>query len=111
MNAELCRNICQLKDSSLLNHELSDLADWLVKYVPEQLLYGCEFWSSHIQYTPNQDPKLQHLVETFVHEHVFHWLEVMSLKGETANAMLGLRTLQKWIPVSHADQIIPGSCS
>src|SRR6266487_2859381 len=72
MTTNLHYNICQLEDSSVLNHELPNLAERLLKYVPEQLLYSCRFWPAHIQYTPNQNPEVQCLVETFVHEHIFH---------------------------------------
>jgi hypothetical protein len=100
MNSKLHMNICGLTDETVLNSEVSDLASRLREHVPEELAYSCEFWAEHLEHAPNQDPELLPLWHKFCEMHILHWLEVMSLKGESRNAMMTIRNMQKWVPVS-----------
>jgi hypothetical protein len=99
MNRGLDRNMCQLEDLCVLNREIPDLPVRLLNYVPQQLMYSCKFWPAHVQSASNQNPELTSLVKMFVHEHIFHWLEVMSLRGEVADALRGLQRVQDWMQV------------
>jgi len=89
-----------LSDQTVLNSEVSDLASRLGEYVPEELAYSCEFWCAHLKQAPNQDPTLLPLWHEFCNTHILHWLEVMSLKAETKNAIMAVRSIEKWLPVS-----------
>jgi hypothetical protein len=100
MNGKLRTNICRLTDQTVLNSDISDLASRLGEHVPEELAYSCEFWSEHLEHAPNQDPEVLPLWHEFCETHVLHWLEVMSLKAQTRNAMTAVRNIQKWLPVS-----------
>jgi hypothetical protein len=102
MNSKLRTNICRLTDQTVLNSEVPDLASRLGEHVPEELAYSCEFWSEHLEKTPNQDPELLPVWHEFCETHILHWLEVMSLKRETRNAMMAVRNIEKWITVSIA---------
>jgi hypothetical protein len=101
MNSSLRTDICGLEDQSILNNEIPDLAKRLGDCVPEELSYSCQFFVEHLRQTSNQDPDLGLLLHKFIHEHVFHWLEVMSLKGEASKAILAIREIQKWLSVSN----------
>jgi hypothetical protein len=100
MNGRLRTNICRVTDQIVLNDEISDLASRLEKYIPEDLAYSCESWSDHLKRPWNQDPEVPTLLREFCERHVLHWLEVMSLKAETRNAIMAVRSIQKWLPVS-----------
>jgi hypothetical protein len=101
MNSNLRTDICGLEDQSVFNHEIPDLANRLGDCVPEELSYSCQFFIEHLIQTSNQDPDLGLLLRTFIHEHIFHWLEVMSLMGEARKAILAIQEIQKWLSVSN----------
>jgi hypothetical protein len=100
MNSRLRTNICRWTDQTVLNSDVPDLDSRLGEHVPEELGYSCEFWSEHLERAPNQDPDLLPLWHQFCDTHILHWLEVMSLKTQTRNAMMAVRNIQKWLPVS-----------
>jgi hypothetical protein len=100
MNSKLRMNICWLTDETVLNSEVSDLASRLREHVPEDLAYSCEFWPEHLEHAPNDDPELLLPWHEFCDMHILHWLEVMSLKAKSRNAMRAIRNIQKWIRVS-----------
>jgi hypothetical protein len=68
--------------------------------MPEDLAYSCESWSDHLGRPWNQDPEILPLLHAFCETHILHWLEVMSLKAETRNAIMAVRNIRKWLPVS-----------
>jgi hypothetical protein len=99
LNGQLRVNICRLIDQTVLNHEISDLSSHLHRHVSEGLAYSCQFWSDHLEGTSNQDPELLPLLHEFCDQHILHWLEVMSLKAETRNAIMAVQNIQRWLPV------------
>jgi hypothetical protein len=100
MNGKLRTNICRVTDQTVLNDEIPDLASRLDSYILEDLAYSCESWSDHLQRPWNRDPEILPLLNEFCETHVLHWLEVMSLRAETRNAIMAVRNIQKWLPVS-----------
>jgi hypothetical protein len=100
MNGKLRTNICRVTVQTVLNDQIPDLASRIDQYIPEDLAYSCESWSDHIQRPWNHDPELLPLLDEFCKMHVLHWLEAMSLKAETGNAMVAVGNIQKWLPVS-----------
>ena len=105
INAKLHANMCKLTDMSKLNDEISDLASRLHEYVAEDVLYSCQHWAEHIGQVSNQDPQILSVLRKFCNEHVLHWLEVMSLKGQGRNAAGVMRRIQKWLLVSKTEDV------
>jgi hypothetical protein len=99
MNAKLRANICRLTDPTTLNEEIRNLQPLVAEFVSEDLLYSCRYWSEHVRQASDRDLLLS-LLPDFLNHHVLHWLEVMSLIGETRDAILAIRHIQAWLPVS-----------
>jgi hypothetical protein len=82
LNKLLRFDICDIKDASLFNHELSDLPSRLNKHVSAALRYSCKYGLTHL---------LEHIrvagsqaevplgLDEFCHQHLLHWIEVLSL--------------------------------
>jgi hypothetical protein len=89
MNKHLCFDICDIKDASLFNNEVSDLPSRLNKRVPAALRYSCTYWPSHLLvYIQVAGPESQVALgmTTFCEQHLLHWVEVLSLT-EDMNAV------------------------
>jgi hypothetical protein len=75
-------DMCDIKDASLFNHEVSDLPNRLSKYVPAALRYSCRYWPSHllehIQAAGSQ-AQVPLGLAAFCEQHLLHWIEVLSL--------------------------------
>ena len=92
MNQNLKYDICGLGDPSV---RIS--ASFLVKHVPEALIYACKFWSSHILNSGQHDPAFMVSFRQFLCEHFLHWTEVMSILGLLDFAGRSLRDLSRWL--------------
>jgi hypothetical protein len=79
MNESLRYNICELSDPDVPNAEVFDLEMRLSEHVPDALRYACCFWMSHLVESGPPDRELGEELATFYREHLFHWLEVLSL--------------------------------
>jgi hypothetical protein len=94
MNHLLRYDICDIRDPSLLNFEIADLKDRLNQSISASLRYACRFWVTHwlehIRAVGSQ-PKVPDALEQFCSEHLFHWIEVLSLTGD-------LYSLQRAMP-------------
>jgi hypothetical protein len=85
LNKHLRFNICDIKDASLFNHEVSNLLTRLNQCIPAALRYSCRYWPSHllnhIQAAGSQSQVPSGLA-SFCEEHLLHWIEVLSLTGD-----------------------------
>jgi hypothetical protein len=89
LNKHLRFDICNIKDASLFNQEVSDLPIRLNKHVSAALRYSCKYGLTHL---------LEHLracssqaqvplgLAVFCDQHLLHWIEVLSLT-EDMNAV------------------------
>jgi hypothetical protein len=83
----------------LFNDDIPDLELHLMKFAPEHLSYGCLFWSEHIKLSLNENTELLDLLCEFCYDHMIHWMEVMSLKGEAQNLILAIQSIIEWLLV------------
>jgi hypothetical protein len=84
LNRCLRQNICDLHYPSLFNDEIADLAIRLRRYVTAALRYSCRFWITHwLEHIRAAGPWAQvpDGLDGFCAEHLFHWIEVLSLTG------------------------------
>ena len=99
MQTGLCFNICRLETSYVRNIDVPDLASRIEKFIPTHLSYSCRFWADHLQYTI-VDIGLINSAHEFMHTHLLHWLEVLSLINEANIAPQALIWVQKSFAVS-----------
>jgi hypothetical protein len=105
MNRLLRYDMCHIGDPSLLNAEVADLKDRLIRYISASLHYSCRFWVTHwlehIRAAGSQS-KVPSAMEEFCSEHLFHWIEVLSLTGDLHSLQQVMPELISAIKVSYS---------
>ncbi|TDL19736.1 hypothetical protein BD410DRAFT_403326 [Rickenella mellea] len=95
----LKRDICDIKDPSLLNSEIHDLPTRIATHIPTHLQYACHHWAYHLASSTISDPLL-YLVKEFSTKYLLYWVEVCSLLGDLRNALLSLNTAKQALSVT-----------
>ena len=103
---ELRRDICGIRDPSLLNIEVPDLHTHMAKAIPSYLRYACRHWSTHLSSGDLLDEVLNALLE-FAEQWLLYWVEACSLLGILRDAISALNESQLRLAVSHS--LIPWS--
>ena len=98
---KLRRDICDIRDPSLLNIEVPDLASRIVKAIPLYLQYACHHWSTHLSNGELSDKVLDGLQE-FAENWLLYWVEACSLLGILRDAISALNESQRKLTVSHS---------
>jgi hypothetical protein len=104
-NKGLYGDICQIRDPTVMNRDVYDLRERLDHFVPESLRYACVHWTSHVVSAPVTSPLIKELKE-FCKNHIFHWIEVLSLLGNLSAAVYGLRGVLDWCRVSPRQPVV-----
>jgi hypothetical protein len=89
----LRRDICGIKNPSILNTEVDDLPSRIASHIPPHLQYACRHWAWHLTNGMASDILLN-LVEEFCSKYLLYWVEVCSLLGELRSALLALDAAQ-----------------
>jgi hypothetical protein len=66
--------------------------------LPEDLSYACLFWIEHICTISDDDLIVTHL-DRFLHRHLLHWLEAMSILRRSRDTITLLDSLLGWVKV------------
>ncbi|KAJ7130432.1 hypothetical protein C8R44DRAFT_613947 [Mycena epipterygia] len=85
----LCQDICQIKNPSLLNSEVTDLPTRIGTYISAHVQYACRHWAYHVSKSMVCAPLLN-LLKEFCEKYLLYWIEVCSLLGELRNALLSV---------------------
>jgi hypothetical protein len=101
MNQQLRQDICDIRDPLLFNSELGDLAQRLERHVPAELRYASVHWMAHVASSGTGSHALFDLLSSFCADHIFHWIEILSLTGRVLDADRGLQYVLAWCKVSH----------
>ena len=97
----LKRDICNIRDPSLLNVEVLDLRDRLAKAFPLYVQYACRHWVTHLSSGDLPDDVLDTLLD-FAEHRLLHWLEACSLLGVLRDAISALRESQLRLTASRS---------
>ena len=98
---ELKRDVCGIRDPSLLNVQVLDLSNRLAKAFPLYLQYSCRHWAAHLSSADLPGEMLDALVD-FAQHRLLHWLEACSLLGILRDAISALRESQLRLTVSRS---------
>ncbi|EKM49506.1 uncharacterized protein PHACADRAFT_214067, partial [Phanerochaete carnosa HHB-10118-sp] len=90
----LKRDICNIRDPSLLNSDVPDLDKRVRSAIPWYLKYACRHWCAHLLGGELLDEILDALLE-FAQERLLHWVEACSLLGVLIEAISGLNKSQR----------------
>ncbi|KAH9852378.1 hypothetical protein C2E23DRAFT_903842 [Lenzites betulinus] len=103
----LRRDICQVRNESLLNIEIPDFNARVARHIPPHLQYACKYWAYHLCHAELEQEVINHL-GTFCRSYLLFWLEALSLLGSLDIAVEALQSsrnaLQK-LPLPPADVI------
>ncbi|KIO24817.1 hypothetical protein M407DRAFT_25779, partial [Tulasnella calospora MUT 4182] len=101
MQRDLRQNICNISDLSTPN---SDIQDVVEQNVTKAIQYCCRSWSIHLTdgvlwSESNAETSSIQLaaLNSFSKEKLMFWIEVMSLVGATAEAILMSRNVHQWL--------------
>jgi hypothetical protein len=94
----LRRDICGIKNPSILNNEVEDLSTRIIQHIPLHLQYACRHWAFHLAHAMVSDVLLDAMTE-FSSKYLLYWIEACSLLGELRSAILALDTAQRALAV------------
>lgn len=94
MRDALCFNICSIETSYLPNSKIKGLQERVTKLISPALQYACTNWAFHLSFLPSHTVMASAALN-FLHQHTFHWLEVMSLTETDVMANLERLVLAK----------------
>jgi hypothetical protein len=90
----LSRDICQIRNPSLLNTEIGDLSARIDVHIPQYLQYACRYWEQHISQGKNiVSDALLELLDQFCSNDLLHWIEACSLLGELRQALISITAM------------------
>ena len=106
MMKTLRRNICGVSGdkTSRLNQEIPDLPVLLHARLPVHTRYALRHWAHHLL-NVEIDTETLDLVKTFIQKHLLHWLEALSLIGETEISFNILKVARRALAVRHHMQL------
>ncbi|EKM60082.1 uncharacterized protein PHACADRAFT_206284 [Phanerochaete carnosa HHB-10118-sp] len=91
---ELKRDICDIRDPSLLNTEVPDLPRRIEGAIPAHLQYASRHWCTHLSSCEISDNILDGLLK-LVQRRLPHWLEACSLLGVLRDVVPGINEAQR----------------
>jgi hypothetical protein len=95
-SAGLRQDMCNLSEPGTLRSEIRE--ETVASSLPPELQYACCYWVEHL--TRSQQNIVDgDAVHVFLQTHLLHWLEAMSLMGETGQCVRLLARLQALVAV------------
>jgi hypothetical protein len=96
LNRHLRYNIANLDDPDVANSDVEDLDSRLSRSIcekddhigsalPQALLYAARHWTTHIMSSLEMDLELLDALSAFCNDHLFHWIELLSLTQSLSN--------------------------
>jgi hypothetical protein len=92
----LRQDMCSLSQPGTLRSEIGE--ETVAAGLPSELQYACRYWVEHIE-RGQQSVADGDAVHVFLQTHLLHWLEAMSLIGETDQCVRLLARLQALVAV------------
>jgi hypothetical protein len=106
--------MADLDNCDVANSEIEDLDSRLFRGIshkdnsmglaqPPALFYAARYWAIHIVFSSTLDSELLDALSQFCNDHLFHWLELLSLIGSLAySTQSALLAVVRWSEVSRS---------
>jgi hypothetical protein len=94
----LCHNICGLADPFTANQDVADLNERLQR-VTEAVRYAAVYWAAHLSCSDEAGDALEGELVMFCENHLFHWIELLSLLGRLSVVAQHLHGALLWCQV------------
>jgi WD40 repeat protein len=114
LNQHLRYNMANLNDPDFANSNVEDLEDRLLSSIcekkdhagpslPQALFYAARYWTKHVlSSSTDSSEKLLDALNRFCAEHLFHWLELLSLiRGLKYSTQSNLLEVMSWCQENH----------
>ena len=100
MNHLLKYNLCEVPiESTISCRGMTNSPDDSRK-IPEVLKYSCIYWASHFCEAQLPGVDLIDALDTFLHKHLLHWIECLSVLGELQTGISSLKNAATALSVS-----------
>jgi nucleoside-triphosphatase THEP1 len=101
MNRSLKYNICEMpKELTVSRRERANSPENVGK-ISEALRYSCIYWADHLAEVKDFDTTLIDSLRIFLHEHLLHWIECLSILSELQTGLKSLGGIGTVLSVSH----------
>ncbi|KAG8944927.1 hypothetical protein FRC03_001871 [Tulasnella sp. 419] len=100
MTKTLKRDLCDIRDPSKFNSEITDLPERLKEHLPQHVKYACLYWASHLGKASSADDDIRICLTEFCETKLLQWMEVMSLLGDLPSAVHSLKLAEQYILAS-----------
>jgi len=104
MNKSLKYNMCEVPKE--LTSSRRDRANSLenVHKISEALKYSCIYWAAHLAEVKEFDPILINTLRIFLHKHLLHWIECLSILNELQTGVKCLGSIVTVLSVSYSPE-------
>jgi hypothetical protein len=95
----LRQDMCSLSQLGTLRSDIRE--EVVASSLPPELQYACRYWVEHVEHVKHGQQRIvdEDAVYVFLQTHLLHWLEAMSLMGETGRCVRLLARLQTLVAV------------
>jgi hypothetical protein len=102
LNSTLKQNMCNILNPTVSNFELKEppLTVCLRKSIPSTACYAGQHWMVHTSQASTPSTVLLAAMRAFVRQHLFHWIELLSLIAQVPYAIQHLPAAIAWWMVS-----------
>jgi hypothetical protein len=100
LNKHLRHDVCGIRSPGLANAEIQNLSEQLAGSVPEAVRYACKYWQVHLAASGSFSGSVSAALLALCRDHLFHWLEALSLLGALSFAGRHLPQSIAWCQVS-----------
>jgi len=102
MSKSLRTNICDLQRPGTLRSEID--SQLIHRCLPTEVRYACRYWVYHLKQS-DDGMRDRDEVYAFIQKHLLHWLEAMSLLGETSESISMITSLQSMSEVNQSTRL------
>ena len=100
MNCSLKYNICDIPKERIWSRRETTNYPENAGQISDALKYSCLYWASHLADVQAAGDDLIPTLHHFLHEHLLHWIECLSILGELQTALKSLAGANEALSVS-----------
>ena len=104
MNRSLKYNICEIPKELTMSHRNRANSSKNVGKISEALKYSCIYWAAHLAEVKTFDTVLIESLRIFLHEHLLHWIECLSMLSELQTGLKSLGGIVTVLSVSYSPE-------
>jgi hypothetical protein len=104
MNRSLKYNICEIPKELIVSRRERANSPENVAKISEALKYSCIHWADHIAEVKDFDIVLIDSLRVFLHEHLLHWIECLSILSELQTGVKSLGGVVTVLLVSYSPE-------